>query len=244
MINLGIFGDSFADDTNTNNSESWIDVIRKTEKYKIINYARAGSSFWYSYKQFIEHNQKYEKNIVLVTTPHRLVIPEDSNIDVPKFINYQQVLERFYSLNDNQESLKKDYELIKNYYEKIHNWEQDESLHALMLKEIINLRPDTIVYYSIPPSKDIFSLFHVVMFECAALNIDILLRDKWTYTSNMLTKLHQQGRRDSRKCHMTEENNQVVGEMFVKKLEGRTAEITESDLKRPSKPIDFYFTLT
>lgn len=238
MKSLGIFGDSFADDTYGEQGKSWIDTIRDANEYKITNYSKAGSNMWYTYSQFIENHNKNEQNIVLITNPNRIIIPKDSPLKVSSYMSYLQVLEQF---DNHGNSVTQDYILLRDYYEKIHNSDQDESLHALMVKEIESLSPNTILYYSIPPTEHIFSLFHITMFECRCLGIDITTKDRWTYASNMVKKIHSKGARDQRKCHMTDDNNQVVGKMFLNRLRGKDVNLSFSDLIKPNKPLEYYF---
>jgi hypothetical protein len=45
---------------------------------------------------------------------------------------------------------------------------------------------------------------------------------------------------DHRKCHLVEENNKVVSDMFLARLRGENAVIGFNDLIKPTKSFEYY----
>lgn len=57
---IKIFGDSFA---TSNGKNGWPDQVGKLLNTDIINYARAGTSTWWSYQKFLQNYKKFDKII-------------------------------------------------------------------------------------------------------------------------------------------------------------------------------------
>lgn len=66
-MKIAIYGDSYAcmcpTDTKLNDQLPWFKLLN--DHADITNYSVGGSSLHYSYKMFLEHKNKYDKNIVL-----------------------------------------------------------------------------------------------------------------------------------------------------------------------------------
>lgn len=77
-MKIGIYGDSYAD-CNPLAEDSWVNQLRllMKEKYgsvKIVNYAKGGSSLYFSYKNYLDTGNLYDLVIFLATEPHRYPI--------------------------------------------------------------------------------------------------------------------------------------------------------------------------
>ena len=96
MKTLGIFGCSFAADCFPSFPErSWVDFIRETNLYEVTNFAKVGTILWYSYDMFLKQHHKFDKIIVVTTTPHRLTVPEESSLSIYKHQHYNQICQRY-----------------------------------------------------------------------------------------------------------------------------------------------------
>lgn len=237
MINkpsLGIYGCSFAADSSIPFPEkSWVDFIRETKLYHITNLAKSGTSLWYSYDLFTKTNQKFDKIIFLSSTQHRLTIPDYSSLTIPKDQHYSQICQMF-SHSTGQE--KNEYELLMNYFDLVHNFEKEEDHHSLMIKNLKNIRPDVIFYEGSSIYPDVFTLLSISLWESKMMGNEITRSGKLLYRSSR----HKRNMNDFRRCHLTEENNKLVAEMFLARLRGENKSIDYSDLIKPTKSLEYY----
>ena len=234
MKTLGIFGCSFAADCFPSFPErSWVDFIRDTNLYEVTNFAKVGTSLWYSYDMFLKQHHKFDKIIVVTTTPHRLTVPEESSLSIYKHQHYNQICQR-YEISVGVE--KTQFKLLKDYFDMVHNFEKEENHHMLMTKHINDVRPDAIVYAGSSLDPDQFTLLNASIWESKMMGNDIIRTGKLTYSS----RLHKIGMFDHRKCHLVEENNKVVSDMFLARLRGENAVIGFNDLIKPTKSFEYY----
>lgn len=226
-MKLGIFGDSYGISSVRDNDIpdlSWVQVIDNTKKYSITNYCIGGSDLWFSYKKFVKHQHEFDKIIFLVTNPHRVYLPK-----VDLFTNFANAKLRAGLFTGDVQG---QYQIAVSYYENLHNFDKEELCHELLVEKIKPIRPDTILYpcFYLPYLQD-FNLVEITNFEDSAMGLTSEIRQK--FNNNKL--------RDSRKCHMIGENNLVVANMFMDRLEGKDTKINYQMLKTPTKPIDYYY---
>lgn len=78
-MKIGIFGDSFADDKNggtpLNRQQSWPSLL--SNKFNVVNHSKAGSGVEYSLSKLFDFANRYDKLILIVTSPERLYINPD-----------------------------------------------------------------------------------------------------------------------------------------------------------------------
>jgi len=80
-MKLGIYGDSFADPGSGENDGSWVNYLvnlieqDSKQSIQVDNYARGGSSLYFSYKKLLATGKKYDLVIFLATEPHRYPNP-------------------------------------------------------------------------------------------------------------------------------------------------------------------------
>ena len=223
-MNVGIFGDSYGDDrTGELGHKSWVKLL--SEKYNVTNYSYTGSGLFYSYDLFEKNHHKHEKIIFLVSDPDRILMPSHTKLDVSSHLTYNQC--RVFA-----EKINKDYELVVDYFEQIHNSDFYRTSHKLMVDNIPNIRKDAIVYPCFEFSYlNKFPLFHVTRFEDNFIGMNPEKR----------VELYNKGLRDSRTCHMTEKNNYVVYQMFDSLLNHKDFELSESILHKPEHSLEYYY---
>jgi hypothetical protein len=228
MKTLAIFGDSYGRSGGYDIAEKdWVDFIRATGEFKVTNFSVGGSSLWYSYDLFLKHKDSFDKVIFLVTSPGRLWITSPLAKIAP-FQNYNVKIKA--ELASGIE--KKQYQTIVDYYELIHDNDLEDIRHQLMVENIGRLRSDTIVYPCFPtPYIDDVGLYEITKFEDLHLGL----------TQNTKDKFYREGRRDSRTCHMTEENNKIVADLFLQRLNNRVHKLDISKLIKPKNKLEYYF---
>jgi hypothetical protein len=233
-MKLAIFGDSFADDKFFKESYksqglSWIDHIKQTDLYSIDNFSQRGASLWWCYQQFLNHQKDYDKIIFLVTFPNRITLPDTTNLTIRK---HQQPYNVELHLQFADDTTRSQYKLIQDYYNNIHDRDRELFFHDTLVEKIQMLRPDAILYpcskRSIPSSLDL-PLLDIMQHEDTAWGgFDLSFRSK--------------GADDTRMCHMIEENNTVIGHLFLDKLNGINKAITIGELFSPNCPREQYLT--
>jgi hypothetical protein len=143
-MKIAVFGDSFAADADWdfNRYPGWVERLRRLEPtWQVDNYARSGSSFWYSWSLWRRHHANYDRSVVFVTHWDRQTFstgdpkPRDychvpninqleHNLRSPTVRPYQRALQALY-----------DYWLLVNQEQ------QRQEQHTLMLEDIA--RTDT-----------------------------------------------------------------------------------------------------
>jgi hypothetical protein len=229
MKSLAIFGDSYGKSGgHVLGEKSWVDFINDTKQYDVTNFSEGGSTLWYSYKLFLDHNHKFDKVIFLVTSPHRLELA-GKNVQLFAFQNYYIAKLK---VNTTQGELRKQYQTIIDYYELIHNHEKEECLHRLMVESLCYIRKDVIVYpcFSQPYMKD-KGLFEITQFEDKIIGL----------TESVREELYRKLLRDDRSCHMTEDNNKIVSQMFLDRLENKDSSLNLDNLVKPIHSYEYYY---
>ena len=71
-MNIAIFGDSFAD-SSINRDKFTSQTTYLSNDYNIKNFAKAGTSLWWSYEKFIKNYEKFDTIIFVATGYGRIV---------------------------------------------------------------------------------------------------------------------------------------------------------------------------
>ena len=248
MIKLAIFGDSFAQDTSSRwDSDwsdvglSWIDHIRNTNNYSITNFGNAGTSLYWSKQLFDQNYKNFDKVIFIVTFPCRRItfnkLPDGCTQVTKTFYNSSTALniienkKQFNSYN----SIEKNFLMaVRDYYLYIQNNQFDHLVHSLLLDDIREKRPDTILIPAFPSS--IPSLDDVG----SSTLLDISQKDTLYFGLGELIP-NSSDATDARKCHMNEENHSILANQMLKFLQGDPVYLNKSDFVNPTKHFAHYF---
>ena len=224
MNTLAIFGDSYArKDADDIYEQPWHNFIKD---YNIKNFGEPGSDLWFSYNLFLKNHSKFDKIIFLVTAPHRI------RLIGPNTVIYHN---QSYTTASIKASLATDteldqYNIVLGYYEFIHNKEKEEKVYQLIIDDIFRIRPDAIVYPCFDNNwSSEMPLYNITKFEDSYLGMTDARRQEF----------YRKGLRDSRACHMIEENNLVVANMFLSKLDGTNKPMGQ--LTKPNKDVEYYY---
>lgn len=235
MVKLAIFGDSFgiANHRRTDHNMCWVDLLKN--KYQVDNFSVSGSSIFYSYQMFKQHYKKYDKCIFLVTIANRIWtshiykelekigeshLSHVNNLDLLK--KHSEYLERFYSEN---RIINETFKTALNYYTYLQNAELDIFTAAGLLYEIKKLHPNLLLISTLPSyAKDKIHfnylssivghfgfLRDITLYENQSLGFD-----DWDSFDSFVVK---QNLYDARHCHISDENNLVLGKEILKWLD-------------------------
>ena len=155
-MKIAIYGDSFGNslieplkeykecDTR---GKAWVELFQ--DDYEVTNFSYPGSSLFYSYKLFLENNQKFDYNIFLVTEPNRITLPDEFDIrPLSKHINLgiiHSLNHKYSSKVTNDSRLDIIISALQSYYAIVHNEHAINIFHNLMLENINRINQNTII---------------------------------------------------------------------------------------------------
>jgi hypothetical protein len=228
MKTLAIFGDSYGRSGGyDNNEKDWVKFIEDTGEYNITNFSKGGSPLWYSYDLFVKNKDKFDKIIFLITAPHRIGLVSPISVLHPFQNNNVRIKVDLASGKE-----KEQYQTIIDYYDLIHDYNREETIHQLMVENISRIRNDAIIYPCFFTSYlDDIPLYEITKFEDACLGLNKEIQEKF----------YKEGRRDSRNCHMTESNNKIVSQLFLNRLNGINYKLDVGQLVKPTVDVNYYY---
>ena len=128
-MKIAIFGDSYAASTGPT---SWGSLLATMNNCEVKNFAKRGTSLFYSYLRFIENYINFDVIVFLVTAPGRLYHDEQS---IPNLFSAE------YRLKNGPHSPEVE-ALIKasmQYYLHLQHFEFDKFVHLSIIEKIVNL---------------------------------------------------------------------------------------------------------
>jgi len=239
MVKLGIFGDSFGDDTSLWGNEwkdvgpSWIDYLRNTGKYEITNFSEAGTNTYFSKRLFDQHYHKFDKIVWMETFPYGRVdtrgLGNFKSTSISQFFNihcipkYEKEITKYNFLE------RRIIKAVKNYYMYVIDEEYDTDLHNLWLEDAQIKFPSIIIIPCFIKNKfNDVPLIEVVRKEARFWNLEVEMPADDDYY-------------EARKCHMCEENNLILGKKMERFLEGDKVHFEIEDFVNPTKDFNHYF---
>ena len=200
-MKIAIFGDSYSStygDGGVKPYPSWSSML--AENYDVRNFSENGSSLYYMKLLFDKHQQDFDKIVFCITAPGRLEFKVDTLKNNSKYFPWYQhiptihIIQSRLAIPELTEFDKKRYKILYEYLLEIQDFEQEQYHHTMLVKDIINQRPDTILIPGFPTSltDQTDCLENITRFE------DTFFNKKTGFY------------RDSRSCHMSLENNKII----------------------------------
>jgi len=242
--NLLILGDSFADTRDglpDFTGKAWTKLLAESSEYAVLNKAIGGSSLYYSYKEFNQLHEGFDKVMLVVTLYGRLYCPIIEDVDGPSSSSHhtggfwvEQNKDRIKKNQPHNIAAIKQLDAIRDHFLYIMDWEKDKQMNQLMLDEIKRKRPDIVIVPAFQSSwqnspQPTSWLDQISDMEMKHYNV----------THDDLSR--KNGYADCRKCHMSERNNQILFEKSLKWLKGDPVEFDISDFETPIDPRKRYF---
>lgn len=210
MNNIAVFGDSTAD-PNPKFNHSWIEILSR--KFKITNYAQAGSSLLFSYEQLLIHGHKYSKIIFFVAPVGRLYVP---NCELTQHFVNQNTANLFKPVNDFKQ--KNIIDAVEKYFNYLWVWEKEILIQRSIVDSIQKNFPQALL---IPVTKDsIYNFQGLCMHDISV--IDYNYHDVNYYTPDF-----------GRTCHMNKENNLIFSQIIEKWITDKSFHIDIDQFKYP-----------
>jgi hypothetical protein len=208
-MTIGVFGDSFASPTchGGDPTTSWVYHLGSTA----VSHGKASTSVLWSYIKFLEHHEKYDQNIFVITSPARADHFGDHQGGTGDFIHNLDLC--FRMLKENKWASVKNWKphrtwknldkirAFRDYYIHIQNNAVDKIYTELMIRDILIRRPDTIfipmgtipMFSEFSTCSDYLELQTRSLFETRMENFNLFERYQEIGTS----------------CHFTPEINQL-----------------------------------
>lgn len=231
-MNLGIYGDSFTilnADAGNNIGLSWVEHLSQLHEVK--NFGRAGTSFRWSYQLFLENQNQFDFNIIVVSSPSRLYIKSlDQHPKKPSghFFNQNTFIEEFKRRVGASDETFNILDSVRIWVEKCMDHAFEDHLHRLMINNVLSFNNTLLIPGFADSIKDCNgNLTDLQAWEL--LQVDPLF-DKF---GNM---------KDLRKCHLTERNNQILFELVVNAMrrKEKVLNIDTSFFEKPDRTLDYY----
>lgn len=215
-MKIAVYGDSFAcvhPDFKSACAFAWFNLLQELlPESSITSYGKGASSVYYSYKKFLETHDQYDIIIFLVTEPNRY--PKE-------YLDSNNNSHHFHSLAGIEHFMLTNKSMVDTrFLENLKGWfimNDDEyalDMSELMLKDIENIRPNTIFFPCFTNSMiqermdkcDNISMFKILHMQFDKLNAVINVYDTMRDNDERLS------------CHFTPEFNKAIANSFAKRI--------------------------
>ena len=235
-MKIAVYGDSFAQPVEIGykgNDFLWCNTLANKLNGSIDNFAITGTSIFYSYQQFLNTYNKYDLCIFAVTSPNRYFKPLQLSSGQPKHISSIDQINVFRKkLNLNAED--------KQLFDWLEGWflssdsNYNKCVNHLMMNDIINKKPNTIVYPCFEESsldENIISFNQMHKIQLIKMNKDMNDAHNFLYNENW----HKIA------GHFTESFNNFISEMMFNKIKhGIDYDFSKLHEIEIDKTIDYY----
>ena len=240
-MKIGVHGDSFAVAKQHNQHEkSWFEYIGE-QGHDVTTFEKNAGSLFHSMKQFLKTQHIFDLNIFVITSPYRFVIPKQFD-EFPEDWRYVAGLYNTEVYLKDAKHYKVSNEIItilesaEQYILNIQDIEYDKYIHNLMIAEISRIRPDTILIPCFENSMENLGgnipLLRINEEENKSLGKN--WRSKWDSLIRDCI--------DLRRCHMTQENNIMLGKKIINCIEtGNIFTLKVEDIIPTKESIIKYF---
>lgn len=225
-MKIGVFGDSFADENSfPYENESWINCIRQ-QGHDTISYGCAGTSIWYSYKNFLRTYKNYTHIVFVYSAINRIYnLPEPLHV-------FSSVNPAKLSVIANDVLYNNLDQTNKEILEKIvvgHEYARDSQLDKFICQNIFDEVNDIAKKHG----KKIVNILPFNYYD-SEYNLDLSKRAGPCITSLInvsikeMPNLFEQSFSDSRSCHLSYENNMALANLVLEFFGNQSTEILDS----------------
>jgi hypothetical protein len=236
---IGIFGDSWASHTMPNTPGiGWQQIVKEHydgPDYFVDNYARPGSSLYFSYENFLVHHHKFDKIIFVVTSSGRLLLPDGLTDNVTRHVNTYFTANSLLKKLPDDPKFDKDRKILETavaYFTYIYDINEHRHYSRLMIEEIRRIRPDALI---VPTTVD----ERIPGFEHPCLHeiINEVELTYWGITGDDIESLVE-----LRSCHMSKENNEIFAKKIITWIDtGHWTPLSIDEFVNPLLPWKEYF---
>lgn len=212
-MKIAVYGDSFAQPVDfgyKGNNFLWCNTLANKLNGSINNFAKTGSSIFYSYQQFLRTYNEYDLCIFITTSINRYIKPLKLSSGQPKHISTIDQINFFRKkLKLNAEDIQ-----LLNWLE---GWflssdgNYNKCVSDLMMNDIINKKSNTIIYPCFKESsldENIVSFYQMQKIQLIKMGKDVNVAHDFLYNENH----HKIA------GHFTESFNNFISEMMYNKI--------------------------
>jgi hypothetical protein len=147
---IAVFGDSWADPHHGHKGYPHMDALAWPNLLgePVANYARAGSSLYYSYREFMLHHREYSQCVFVVTSIGRLACNQVTTLSGEVWhISNADTAQHFLRdrADDWAPETRQRIRAILDYYMWLLDYDVDTHAASLMLEQIRRVRPDCLI---------------------------------------------------------------------------------------------------
>ena len=258
-MKVAIFGDSFGSYVKNHfalrpDSFSWAKRMRFQHDAKMHSFS--GTSLYWSYREFTEHQHKYDKIIFIAGVNDRRKLnlskseikTKDNNIDnmlsvTPSLLDKSHSLYASYKdwYNKNTHVNWDDiYKTLKGYYTYIHSNTENFHYSRLMVNYVQSF-PNTLVIPAFRPSYIDYAnnKKNYLNYDCdiSLMDVQCLECEYWGVDGP------EQGKKfiDTRHGHLTDDNNRILYRKIQNWLNTGEFSMLKEDFVNPSSPATTYY---
>lgn len=238
MLNVGIYGDSYADYAPKHLVNSslglvpWMDILKDLSNSKVTNYARSSTSLWFSFSRFLETYKEHDVIIFSYTHYTRWNGIKDEYSGLSQLTCGNYLGNNF----DYPEYLQEAAKVISQASQYLYSDDLNLYLYQKIFNDINSLCKDA--------NKKIINLFP---FELSQGNFRLMTDERYIPDGQVIDLTHRQGpcilnlfdvsqgenkpfgepipAPDPRFCHLSPHNNKVYGTIIYENLENYTRDI-------------------
>ncbi len=227
-MKIGVFGDSYADEHHSKffaSYPSWMEILRSKYSLDVTSFGFSATSLFYSYKKLLEHKHEFNKVIFLITSPGRIMIPDDIPVTNKKYKHVNSQRSARFNITQIESKLEpgtdSDLQVLKaaeSYFLYLYDAEKEELFHNMLLKKIKEDNPDVIFINTISDLQDTNSLSCIARMEIVESGLDEDLFNGFT---------------DNRVCHLSKRNNEILADKMYSWLNGAPVHINLNEFEVP-----------
>lgn len=233
-MKIGIYGDSYTvlntgPGSNDAVGLSWVEHLSQIHEIK--NFGKTGTSFRWSYQLFLENQEQFDFNIIIVSSPSRLYIKSlDNHPKKPNghLFNQDAFIEEFKRRVGRNDETFNILDSISVWVKKCMDHQFEDHLHRLMINNVLSFNNVLII----PGFSDSVKDYNGNLTDLQAWEL-LQIDPSFDNFGNM---------KDLRKCHLTERNNRTLYELVVDAInqKEKVLRIDTSFFEKPDKTLDYY----
>ena len=255
MKTLAIFGDSWAAPAPLDSAShkfihlAWPNLIDST-KWTVTNYAMPATSFYWTYRLFLEHHSLYDQIVCIVTNPGRVTMRTEPYLMGAPFgsggYNHcEWLLEQTKEPLDQRQ--RKIIEAIRDYMIYAMDYDYENDAASQLLEHLRRVRPDAIFIpmstalsnLRPPEYPSMFDFTHLMMRSLKPTELD----QQFPKHQGWLPSLHNTQEKELIQCHMTPEVNQLMACSVEQALTTGVWAPKLPDRVDHAHPFDYYYSL-
>lgn len=197
-MKIAIFGDSWADPCDwTIEPISWTKLLTKKDKnYKITNFAKSGTSLWWSYELFLKNYKNFDVIIFVCTSVGRL-----SRLISGHGVNSERTAIQKLQQETDPQTIKLLNSAI-DYYIHFQNYDQEVFLYKKIMEELVQFNSNRLIIVpAFQISIEYQTIFKNFLFEITKKDLKVNFGSSEIKFETI-----------NRANHMSKENNEILAE--------------------------------